>query len=476
MKSIARTIRGLFSKKESATARAMLNLYNPGQAIWSGVDYQTLAREGYARNPYVYACVEYISRSVAGVPWKIKTVGGQQQESSLDKHPLLDLISRPNPWQGRTAFIRELIGYLLLAGNSYIERVGPNDLRQPPRELYALRPDRTYVLPGTPASRIGGYEYTVNGITTKFTPEQILHLKCFNPTDDWYGLAPTQAGSRAIDKSNPSKAWNVSLLQNSARPSGALVTDSPLSDPLFKRLKRMIDEDYTGTGKAGKPLLLEGGLKWVEMSLTPAEMGWMASQKLSAREIAIVFCVPPELIGDSENKTYSNWQEARKAFYHETILPLLDFLRDQLNNWLTPLFGGNLYLDYESEEIEALQEDRTAVWTRAAAAYTAQVVTRNEARELMGLPPDATPESDDFRKPPAPVAPNAPNAGDGNPSAEPGMLDPSDADMSMQAAASGPHEHKGHAKTPREQRFASTMKSILSEVRKDVQGRIEASS
>lgn len=461
-------------KKESATAEAILNLSAPDQAIWSGVDYKTLAKEGYTQNPYVYACVEYISRALAGVPWKLKNSVGQEHEDTLNKHPLLDLIQRPNPWQGRTAFFKELTGFFLLSGNAFIERVGPNNLRQPPKELYCLRPDRMFVVPGTPQSRIGGYEYICNGMTTRFEQEQILHLKCFHPLDDWYGFAPTQAGARSIDQSNASKAWNVSLLQNAARPSGALVTDAALADPIFKRLKRMIDEDFTGTGKAGKPLLLESGLKWVEMGLTPAEMGWISGQKLSAREIAIVFCVPPELIGDSENKTYSNWQEARKAFYHETILPLLDFMRDELNNWLVPLFGGGLYLDYESEEVEALQEDRTAVWQRAAAAYSAQVVTRNEARQLMGLPPDLSPESDDFKSSPVPIATSNDESGD---IADPESKVPDSKDNGAtvpvsQAGADGPSVTKKSAKTPREQKFARVIKHVLTEVRHDVQNRM----
>lgn len=464
-----KSLRSLF-RKESATAGAVVNLYTPGEPVWSGMDYANLAKQGYAQNPYVYACIEYISRSAAGVPWKLKSRTGQDNEDTLDKHPLLALIQRPNPWQGRTAFVKELVGYYLLAGNAYVERVGPLDLRRAPKELYNLRPDRLRVIPGGAASRVGGYLYEVNGKKTAFESEQILHLKCFNPLDDWYGLAATQAGGRSIDQSNASKAWNVSLLQNSARPSGALMTDAALADPAFKRLRRMIEDEFTGTGKVGKPLLLENGLKWIEMGLTPAEMGWLAGQKLSAREIAIVFSVPPELIGDSENKTYSNWAEARKAFYHETILPLLDFLRDELNNWLVPLFGGNLYLDYESEEIEALQEDRTQVWQRAAAAYTAQIVTRNEARKLMGLPPDPRSESDAFRSNPAPEV-SADDATDGD--SEDGPGDDEDADDDgEQKSAPGPGELKTSL-SPREQRFAKSMQHVFTEIGKDVLARMQ---
>lgn len=132
-------------------------------------------------------------------------------------------------------------------------------------------------------------------------------------------------------------------------------------------------------------MLLEGGLDWKEMGLSPADMHWLEGLKLSAREIAIAFGVPPELIGDSENKTYSNWSESRKAFYEETVLPLMDWLRDELNNWLVPKFGDDrIYVDYDRDEIEALQEDRAAVWERAIKAVEKGILTPNEARLMVG--------------------------------------------------------------------------------------------
>jgi len=177
----------------------------------------------------------------------------------------------------------------------------------------------------------------------------------------------------------------VALLQNSARPPGALVTEQELQEEQFNRLKEQIKEQYSGAKNAGRPLLLEGGLDWKEMGLSPADMHWMEGLKLSAREIAIAFGVPPELIGDTANKTYSNYKEARQAFYTETVLPLMDWIKDELNNWLVPKFGDEkIYVDYDRDEIEALQEDREAVWKKAMEAVKNGVLTPNEARVLLG--------------------------------------------------------------------------------------------
>jgi phage portal protein BeeE len=125
-------------------------------------------------------------------------------------------------------------------------------------------------------------------------------------------------------------------------------------------------------------------------------MAWLEGLKFSGREIAIAFGVPPELIGDNSNKTYSNYGEARMAFYLETVLPLMDFLRDELNNWLTPLYGDSYYLDYDRDEIEAIQEDRKEVWSRANKSFASGLLTKNEAREMIGY--ESVEGGDEFKE------------------------------------------------------------------------------
>src|SRR5690606_756512 len=368
--------------KQSRTARAILSL-TLGQPAWTPRTYASFAKEGYQANVYVFAAIRQIAMACAGIPWLVYRKNRSGRVEELEDHPLATLLNRPNPWQGSGRFFENVTAFLMLSGNSYIEAVGPDG--RPARELYVLRPDRMKVVPGNAQQLISGYEYTVNGVKVKLKPEQVLHLKLFNPVDDWYGMGPIEAAARSIDQNNESRAWNVSLLQNAARPPGALVTNEDLTEEQFNRLREQIQEQYAGHKNAGRPLLLEGGMDWKDLALSPADMHWLEGLKLSAREIAIAFGVPPELIGDTSNKTYSNYQEARLAFYTETILPLMDWLKDELNNWLVPQFGDDrLYVDYDKDEIEALQEDRGAVWDRAMEAVRQGVLTRNEARVLLG--------------------------------------------------------------------------------------------
>lgn len=369
-------LKQLFSRKKEYQPTLVLPVASP---LWTSPSYIALAREGYQQNPYVYACVRLIATACGGIPWLLyeRTREGLKE---LEDHPLLSIMNAPNPTSSGSEFIQEVVSYLLISGNAYVQAIYLNER---PRELWALRPDAIEVVPGNTMGEVRGYRYNVQGGPVMLSPQQVLHLKLFSPLDSLYGMSPLLAAARSVDQNNEARAWNVALLQNSCRPPGALVSQNQLTDTQFEQLKKELKEQYQGAANAGRPLLLEGGLSWQEMSLTPEEMAWLEGQKLSAREICVCFGVPPQLVGDTESSTYSNYQEARQAFYTETVLPLMDYLRDELNAWLAPQFGPYL-LDYDRDEIEALQEDRAATWERALEAVKAGVITVNEARRMMG--------------------------------------------------------------------------------------------
>lgn len=453
----------LLDTKDPVVSAALLDALKAQQAQWyTGASYESMAKEGYLGNPYVYACANYIANAVAGITWQAKTGHGTADESALDKHPLIDLLTRPNPQQGRTRFFRETMLYKMVGGNAYIMRVGPVDITRPPLELYNLRPDMVKPISDGTLQGIKHYERDLgNGRKEQIKPELILHLDDFDPLAQLTGPSPMQPGAKSVDQNNESRGHNVKLLQNGARLSGVLSTEQPMSEAEHTRMSDLIRERFGGSKKAGEILLAAGGLKWQDMGISPKDMDWLEGMKLSAREIAIVYAVPPELVGDSSNKTYSNYQEARQAFYQETILPVLDYLRDELNNWLVPLYGDGIYLDYNSDDIEALQEDRDKVHTRVQKDYTSGIITRNEARDMLGLEPDTSdPESDTFRKP-TPVV--------GKPGDD--TEDDTDAGKSGKKALDG----KLPPMTAEEAAFASVMELYFGQLADDVVSRIENS-
>ena len=303
-------------EQKASRTGALLALFGKGRPRWTPRDYAALAREGYQKNPVAYRCVRLISEAVAGLPLVL-----MQGARELDSHPLLDLLARPNPRQTGAEFFEAAAGFLLVAGNAYLELVSVGGS---PRELHALRPDRVKLVPG-PEGWPEAYEYNVNGRTVRFdmgetlsptgagTPPPILHLALFHPTDDHYGFSPLEAAAFALDVHNAAAAWNKALLDNAARPSGALVYSAAggnLSEEQFSRLKSELEGSYQGTANAGRPLLLEGGLDWKSLSLSPKDMDFVQAKHAAAREIALAFGVPPMLLGIPGDNTYANYQEA----------------------------------------------------------------------------------------------------------------------------------------------------------------------
>src|SRR3954468_14024962 len=320
--------------KSSRTAR-LVAFESGGRGRWTPRDYAGLAREGYLANAIVHRSVRLISENAAACQFLVFEGAAER-----DGHPLAQLLVRPNPRQDGAALFEALYAHLLLAGNAYLEQVS---LDESVRELYALRPDRMKVVPGADGWA-EAYDYTVGGRSVRFDQHAqrvppILHLTFFHPLDDHYGMAPVEAAAIAVDTHNAAARWNKALLDNSARPSGALVfsaDNTVLSGQQFDRLKRELDDTYSGSGNAGRPMLLEGGLDWKAMSLSPQDMDFLEAKHAAAREIALAFGVPPMLLGIPGDNTFANYQEANRVFFRQTVLPLAARTGNALAQWLAP--------------------------------------------------------------------------------------------------------------------------------------------
>jgi phage portal protein BeeE len=296
----------------------------------------------------VHRAVKLVAENVAQAPLLL-----YEGDQPRDRHPLLALLAHPNPREEGAALIEAVTAHLLIAGNGYLEAV---TVAGEVRELYALRPDRMRVVPGA---------------------------------DGWAeAFGALEAAAVAADTHNAAAAWNKALLDNAARPSGALVYAGPdgavLSDLQFERLKRELADTYQGATNAGRPLVLEGGLDWKPMSLTPRDMDFLEAKHAAAREIALAFGVPPMLLGIPGDNTYANYQEANRVLWRATVLPLAGRLGAALAQWLAPAFGENLRLAVDTDAIEALAADRAALWERVTAA---PFLTLNEKRALVGFGP-----------------------------------------------------------------------------------------
>jgi hypothetical protein len=353
--------------------------------------YKKAGPESYKTNVIVNRCVNIIAQSASHVPWTVmkKTSQGMQK---IAGHQISKLLKRPNPIKAGAEFFSEIISNKLLFGNSYVLAVN-NSSTSVPVELHSLNPAAMQVLSSN--GNIIGYKYLIKnkdsncdkvyGIDPLTKQSQILHIKNYNPTDNVYGLSCLDAAGRLIDLHNRATEWNHTLLKNGARPSGALVVGNGnyLTDEQFHRLKQELQDKYYGSSNVGRPMLLEGGLDWKEMSISPKDMDFIESKNSAAREIALAFGVPPQLLGINGDNTYSNMQEARLALWEETLIPLLDKIADGLTNWLSYWFDDEIIIDFDRDAISILTERRQKLWMTLT---DIKFMSVNEKRAIVGLP------------------------------------------------------------------------------------------
>lgn len=353
------------------------------KAIYSflnGTNFLVNASEGYLGNSTVFRCIQMIAKSAAAIPWLLYKQAGEQIDEVYE-HPLKTLVKRPNPGMSFPQFLEALIVYFYLSGNAYVFAVGPEN--KPPRELHLLRPDAVRVTTNENGDPV--YEYVHARGTRRIPSDRLLHLRFFSPIDDTRGASPISPIALFVDHKNAGVRWNLSLLLNGAKPGGALIHPRQLTEEQRKALKAVIDE-YSGPGNAGRVLLLTGEFDFKEMGMNSQDLDWLAGLKLDTREIALTLGVPPQLVGDSENLTYSNYQEARRSFYQETIIPLVRFIVEEFNIWLVhnQFKEEDLFFDLDLDQVEALRENRKELWDLALSGVKQGVITINEARELLG--------------------------------------------------------------------------------------------
>jgi HK97 family phage portal protein len=367
-------------EEKSFTGGAMMTLSPLGAPSWTGRGYASLFNQGFMRNPVVYRCVRLIAETANRVPLEVRVDG------KVDKtHPLAQLLAKPNGRQSGPEVIEAVYAYLQTAGNAYLQ-AGIVDGAV--RTLFVLRPDRMSVVAGRDGWPVA-YDYKAGGKTVRWSQEtapmpSVLHLALFHPIDDHYGMGPLEAAQTSLDIHNASAQWNKALLDNAARPSGALVYNAGsgrLSEDQFQKLKDEMEEHFSGAANAGRPMVLDGGLDWRAMALTPREMDFIEARNAAARDIALAFGVPPMLLGLPGDNTYSNMAEANRALWRQTLVPLVVRVSEELNTWLGGAYDG-VEIVPNFDAVEALAEDRSTLWERVGKA---EFLTDAEKREMVGV-------------------------------------------------------------------------------------------
>ncbi len=378
--------------KDDPTYGVSAQFFTPGQPVFSQRNFRTFVSEGYKRCGTAYNCINKISGGAAGIKWKLWTDRGMDRE--IEEHPLLDLWRKPNPRNGTGSFVEQSFGYWHLSGNMYTwaNRLSPTE---PPSELWALRPDLMNIVAGE--TDIQGYIYGYNTPKAKiFEPTEVMHMKFHSYDDEWYGLSPLQVAMWLIDQTNEGNAWNTALMQNAGKPASVFFSKGYLTVEQRNQVRQEILKRYSGKRNAGFPLVLEADMTWQQMSMSPYELDWLQSRELNTREIAAIFDIAPELVGDAAGKTYANMHEAREALFVDNILPKMDRYVDLINMWLVPMYADLLkmkaFFSYDKHDIETLAQlyadQEQATSTKATGLWDSGQCDLWTAQGLQGIEQD----------------------------------------------------------------------------------------
>jgi HK97 family phage portal protein len=355
-------------------ARPALSRTGTGMALgeWPR-SYEAQVREAFAGNAIAQRAVKLVAESVAAAP-----IAASSPE-------LAALVAARS---GGQTLLECAAAQLLLHGNAYVQVLRDGAGEGGVAALYALRPERVTAeldASGWPTA----YVYRVGERRTRLDAEgprpDVVHIRSFNPVDDHYGMGCLGAAAGAVAVHNAAARWNKALLDNAARPSGALVYDpgdgGALAPDQFERLKAEMEAGFAGAGNAGRPMLLEGGLRWQPLSLSPADMDFVGLKAAAAREIALAFGVPPMLLGLPGDATYANYREANRALWRLTVLPLAGTILAALAQGLAGWFE-DASLSVDLDRVAALSEDRERLWASVAAAG---FLSDEEKRTMVGV-------------------------------------------------------------------------------------------
>lgn len=367
-----------------------------GDVSWAN-NYYALSREGYEACATVYRCINLISNTAGRVLFGVFEETEEGPEL-VPRHPFIVKLKRPNPLMGRAGFIGNILNGLLLGGRAFVwaNKISDGEVR----ELWPIPPGDVNIIRGQTFGTIAGYQWSYNGQIMNLPPEDVLYLWFPHPRGDLIEhISPLKAAALEVDLSNEALQWNLSLLLNYAKPPFYVHLDTKseflMNDDHVKQIKRSLREEYSGSKNAGHaPVFKIPGLMLDSFGWSPQDMDWLKGLEKADIRIANVYSVPPELVG--AQKTYENYSVAQKVLYTDAVLPLLDYISDELTNWDLVGLEPDEFVGVRRERIEILQQDQQAIAKWTGDSVDRGIITRNEARIELKYPKSDDPWADEL--------------------------------------------------------------------------------
>jgi len=328
---------------------------------------------------WVYACVARRSMGLAQIEFKLYKLKDNNEVEELVDHELLELLYRVNPEMTKYNFIQLSVIYRDLLGTSpwILSKTNEND--KYPSNIFIARPEFFKVKKDNQGN-LEGYVYEIGTYKKEFKKEEVLFLKNYNPKNPDRGIGVIEAVRQTAENDDYIMQSNKNLLKNNARPTGILEVDGNISSKQEKRLSKIFKSKYQGYENSYEVPLLQGGVKFKPMTLPPKDLDFIESRKMNRDEILMVFGVPLSVLGMSKDVNRASAETAEYTFCKRTLEPMATEIIEQLNEFLVPMFGDNLWLGFEplaKEDKEIELKRRSEGWNKW--------MTTNEVREMEGL-------------------------------------------------------------------------------------------
>ncbi len=338
----------------------------------------------------VEACVAAYAQTIAQLPPKHVRMLPTGEREPMPDSPVAQLLNRPNFYQTRSDFLLNLVAAVLYEGNGYF--VGVGDRIGRPEQLFLLDPRATH------ARRVrddaGGQEvfYSTGGAFADMLDAatgQVMipaysvgHVRLFTPHDPLLGVSPISNAAASVSANNSITAHQAAFFTNMTRPSGVLSTDADLTADQMVKLRDAWAKQSQRLNSGGVPILANG-LKWHPLSITSHDAQLVDAWRMSIKDVARVFRVPPMLIGDMENSTFNNAETLMRFWLASGLGFMIDHVEDVLHRFFRLPADQRIELDFET----LLRTDRQARVTALGEGVQKGVYTPNEARRMEGRAP-----------------------------------------------------------------------------------------
>ncbi|MDP2654888.1 MAG: phage portal protein [Candidatus Omnitrophota bacterium] len=353
-----------------------------------GVVGKTAHLKAYEDSLYVYVAVKKRAEKVGQINFVLKGAGEQE----VLKHPVLDLLYKPNPHQTKNEFFELYQTYKDLVGATfiYLIRTGEKEI---PSEMYLLRPDRVTVQLAEDGTVVG-YKYKVGLEAKEVTMAASDVIASFypSPLKGFEGHSPLMAGGKTVDTEAALSEYHRSVLQNGGKVEGILKFKTEyLAREQIKEIREQWSEEMSGAEHSGLPLVLYGDTDYQNLGLSPTELSFIESRKMTRDDILALYGIPLALFAQDVGALGGNgYEAAKRMFLSETIKPLLDNLVQKLNEFLVPEPMNLEFIDPTPEDVELKLKE-------AESGLKNSYLKINEVRELMGYEP--VPEGDVILQP-----------------------------------------------------------------------------